>query len=70
MKRYLVFAGGEFRQGGWHDFAGSFDDTAKALAHCKALFKCGDADWWHIIDRADGSIVDEVKYDYNWYNDD
>lgn len=63
LKRYLLFAGGEYREGGWHDFVDSFDTVGEALPGY-------EHDWYHIVDAQTGLIVSERPYDGRQYNDD
>jgi hypothetical protein len=62
LKRYLLFAGDEHREGGWHDFIGSFDTVAEALPGYQY-------DWYHVVDAHTGLIVSERPYSEMQYND-
>lgn len=45
MKRFLLFAGGYFKSGGWNDFMGDFDTLEAALAHQE-----GEWPWRQVVD--------------------
>lgn len=56
MKRFMVFSGHNYPQGGAEDFDGSFDTIVEARAFCRGMLK-GGHDWAHIFDLEDGLIV-------------
>lgn len=65
LKRYLLFLGGSFYpQGGWNDFAGSFDglrEAREAAAREARLREDSDGieAWWHVVDSLTGREVAE-----------
>jgi hypothetical protein len=50
-KRFLVFTGGTYyADGGWNDFAGSFDDLDSAVANAQKNIDTKSHDWWQVVD--------------------
>jgi len=57
MKRFLLFCGSQYYPGGgWYDFSKSFDSKEEALKAAAAPDR--SYDWWHIVDRDSGKIVE------------
>lgn len=67
-KRYLIFGGNEYRQGGWHDLQGTAETLEDAIAIMSHLDYQNRA-WWHIVDTETMAIVNELPYDYHAYRD-
>lgn len=61
MKRYLVFAGTNYRSGfaggGWDDFINSYDDANDAIAQISRDFPDKPPDWAHVIDTESGTVL-------------
>lgn len=55
--RFLVFAGvGECWAGGWHDFAGGFDNETDAVSFAHKTYS--DNGWrWHVVDVKEQTII-------------
>ena len=67
MKRYLLFAGGQYYPaGGMNDFRGSFDtfDDAKDFILNKITSDGYEYDWGHVLDKEEGvetCISEEIQ---------
>jgi hypothetical protein len=58
VKRYLLFVYPRFYpSGGWHDFEGSFDSIAGALAHVPNVWLVSADSLVHVVDAQTGQIV-------------
>jgi hypothetical protein len=56
MKRFLVFAGGDYYPGGgWLDFVTSFDNFAVASGSAQGLVK--PHDWAQVVDTETGVVT-------------
>lgn len=59
MKQFLLFAGHDRANGGWHEYRGAFEEKEVAIILGRSLCEGVLAyDWWHVVDIIIGQMVE------------
>ena len=69
MKDFVLFAGNDYyAEGGWLDFAGTFDTAEEASTKgawlCNKYQSSKFNDWWHVVQLSTGKMVEGVSGGY------